>query len=731
MSRRSHVTPKASSKAADALGPATLATLPRRWDAIAIAGLVLAVIAVYCPPSLLMGGVRLVGGDFTTLHQRRIEFAQAALLGMHPHLPGWYPREFLGTPFWSNLQNFPLLPTRLLLVPFLDSWSVFPAAVNVAAALAAVFTFQFCRTLGLGRLGAATAGWTFACAGFFSARVLAGHLPFLEAYPAFPLLLWLAERCLRTDGTTPRRSDIVWLGLAAGCTALAGHPQLPIYALAATLFYIVLRGAGRRETAVAAGSLVAGLLCASFALVPMAMLVGRSTRVLDLDRADNDLAFPAHRLKAFVAPWADGWPRAARPGIPAASPAPNELDEWLLLDTTCYVGLLPLAALPGLGVCALRARRFPARPWLILAAFSVAALIFALPWARNTLPAGPWTLLRSPARQIYLTTFALSLTAGAGADALSRRRLASSSSRVRLTLGALLAGLVVFQAVDLGRHAKAFVVTRPSSDESAEQVADDPADPTRVAIDTMLSHPLNRRVDDVGVFDSILLAGPYRALLALGGLPTRLNKQYFDGAEFGERGLAWSGAKMVLTTRDHIAGLTISQRGGQLFGYDVPAAFPRAGFVPLAGVRYETDDAVFDLMRAGARPDPATVFLQPAVRQRLNALTTGPALLSAPRVEYRRPSSDEIDLDLQVDAAGVIRVLESWDPGWHATVDGRPTEVLVADGFVMAIPAHAGDRAIQLVYRTPGIAAGVALSLVGLLSLVSLAHFGTRGDSAT
>jgi hypothetical protein len=76
----------------------------------------LAVLAVYFPMRTAPGDNTLQGGDYLQLHLFRIRFAQEALFGPHRHLPGWYPRELLGTPFWSDMQNFPLLPTRLVLL---------------------------------------------------------------------------------------------------------------------------------------------------------------------------------------------------------------------------------------------------------------------------------------------------------------------------------------------------------------------------------------------------------------------------------------------------------------------------------------------------------------------------------------------------------------------------------------------------------------------------------------
>ena len=67
-------------------------------------------------------GEKQVATDFGRLHQRRMAFAREALLGLSHTLPAWYPRELLGTPFWSNVQNFPFLPTRLLVLFAFDPY---------------------------------------------------------------------------------------------------------------------------------------------------------------------------------------------------------------------------------------------------------------------------------------------------------------------------------------------------------------------------------------------------------------------------------------------------------------------------------------------------------------------------------------------------------------------------------------------------------------------------------
>src|SRR5580704_5135320 len=177
---------------------------PKLPGAIAVFVMLAAVFLVYYPLPSPQGNT-LLGGDYLELHLLRIRYAQEALFGDHPHLPAWYSRQLMGTPFWSNIQSFPFIPTRLVLL-LLDPAKAFWVGVEMSACLAALFTYLFCRRLGLARPGAGAAGFTFACSGYFASRVMAGHLPLLEAFPALPLLLWLVERCAQADSDDRRYS---------------------------------------------------------------------------------------------------------------------------------------------------------------------------------------------------------------------------------------------------------------------------------------------------------------------------------------------------------------------------------------------------------------------------------------------------------------------------------------------------------------------------------------------
>src|SRR5208283_167947 len=123
---------------------------PRLLSTIAMAFLLVLTESVYLRPSLVDGTQQLVGADYKQLHVRHIAFAREALLGVRHTVPGWDPHEFMGTPFAANLQSFPWIPTRFALF-LLDPEIAYVAGVAIAAGLAALFTFLYCRRAGLSR----------------------------------------------------------------------------------------------------------------------------------------------------------------------------------------------------------------------------------------------------------------------------------------------------------------------------------------------------------------------------------------------------------------------------------------------------------------------------------------------------------------------------------------------------------------------------------------------------
>ncbi len=676
--------------------------------------LILAAAGIYLPISVIRGTETLYGWDYMLQHSRRLSFAREGLGSASHTLPAWYSREMLGTPFSANIQNFPWIPSHLILL-FFDPDVAYAPGVAISAVLAAIFTYLFCRRARLSHIAAVAAAWTFSCAGYFSSRILVGALTPLEVYPSLPLLLWLSDRAIDPQRARFQARDTVFLALAVTCFALAGNPQLSAYAVSATVLYLVWHCQGRHRVRLLA-AVILGIGIAMAGIVPMLLLVQRSTRVLALGQSTTDVVLPYHRLLALVAPGIDGWPNGV--GVPPGHPftgLPN-----IFWDTFAYSGILPLVAGAGLILMSVARRRWPSPRWAYLIALAAVALLGALPLWEPLHRAFPGTIMRSPARLLYLYTFAISMAFGIGVDTLIRWQ----PFEIR-GLG-LIAGLgcILFHAWDLGHVARAFVVPTAwhalAIPEFERILAQDTGD-HRVATSVVLSPRLVYNYDSAGGYDPIFLANTYRGIVALTGAPAGYNEEYMDAAAWSPSALRAAGVKFVVTWQTR-TGLDLVSTTSGLRLYRVDDAASRAAFF-----------AANEITFLARRELPSTLTMEQATASHRVVISeedsnlversksAAPSSSMGPRsIAYSRPNSDTILIRCGKGPAGVVYVLESYDPGWNVTVDGKSGRVLEANGLGMAMPVGSGDHLIVMTYRTPGRRLGVLVSMVSVCMLIAL-----------
>jgi hypothetical protein len=663
---------------------------------------------VYMRPEIVSGRSSLMGSDYEMLHRLRLDFAQQWLFGPARRLPAWNPHEVLGAPFAANLQGFPWIPTRLVLL-LADPSVAYGLGIAIAAGLAALFGFLYCRSLGLSRVGAATAGWTFAAAGFFASRVMAGHLPLLEAYPALPLLLWLSDRAL----AGARRFDLGALSVATACVVVAGHPQIPAYSAGAALVSIWWRGRGAalRDRLRVTAAILLGIGLTLAAWWPMLLLIGRSTRILHLAPPDNDVFMPWGRLLALIAPGIQGW--ASPVDLSDQHPFTGYPNASWFWDTASYMGLLPLVAVAGLAIRALLRKRFADCRWRFLAALGTLAFLGALPVATPILHLLPGTLLRSPARLLYLSTFCAAAAAGAAVDAIRELQWP------RHALHAGLAVILILHFADLWRFDRWFIQTYPRDEVPAtfQATLDRKIGNGRIADERDGNTPLyGERYDDAGGFDSVFLARFNRAWMALAGQPPDTNEQVFDASALPPRALEAMGVRFVISA-DERPDLPAVEESGYEHLYRVPHPAPRVQFFAAARAEFEPEPRIPEMFAAGSWD---RLLLESSAKRHI---PSGAAAGVAAKLSYARPFPDEIRILSSNSQAGFVYVLEAYDPGWTASVDGARAAVLPANGFAMAVPVGPGAHAIWLNYRTPGRGTGVVLSLASLALLGALIRY--------
>ena len=166
-----------------------------------------------------------------------------------------------------------------------------------------------------------------------------------------------------------------------------------------------------------------------------------------------------------------------------------------------------------------------------------------------------------------------------------------------------------------------------------------------------------------------------------------------------------------------------------VFSYALSAPRPHAWFVARA-VRAASPAAAAERLQAPDF-DPAreTVILA-SLGAPLAGSDGSPPNLAGERVGIARRSDSELVLVVEAPVRGYVRVAESFDPGWSATVDGKPAPVYCADLSFQAVPVDAGRHEVRLRYRARGLVLGVALATVGLCGLLGGGLFAKWGEAS-
>jgi hypothetical protein len=97
-----------------------------------------------------------------------------------------------------------------------------------------------------------------------------------------------------------------------------------------------------------------------------------------------------------------------------------------------------------------------------------------------------------------------------------------------------------------------------------------------------------------------------------------------------------------------------------------------------------------------------------------------------------RPApADRERWDVDAPAGGFLRVGSRWDPGWSATVDGRSTRVLRADGVFRGVAVPPGRHLVDFSYRNPDEMRGRVVAGAALVVLLGLVVAGGKTRPAS
>jgi hypothetical protein len=158
-------------------------------------------------------------------------------------------------------------------------------------------------------------------------------------------------------------------------------------------------------------------------------------------------------------------------------------------------------------------------------------------------------------------------------------------------------------------------------------------------------------------------------------------------------------------------------------GYALPEPSARASVV--------TDWTVVPDSRAALREvlDPA--FDPSAVAILEDQPGMAPSGAGPGRAAYQALGPQAARVEVEAPGPALLVVRNVHDPGWQATVDGRPAPVLVTDALIQAVPVPGGRHTVVLAYDDPWTGYGLlgsGLTLGALLGAALLSR--ARGSSA-
>jgi hypothetical protein len=711
----------------------------------------------------------ILGDDATNLFLTWLRFAVSSL--REGHLPLWNPYAFSGITFVGNPQPALFYPPTWLALAMPVTRAMGLIAVSHLW-LAGAGMYLWLRSEGGSRAGGLLGGAVLAFGGYFAVRVRGGHLGVITTGAWLPFLLWAYRQA-------SLRRSWRWAiagGVPVGLSILGGHTASFAYVALGLVGYAVFHvWQSWQETRSAQQALLpvgwvgvmllVGLVVAAVQLLPMVELALLSTR-----RGAASYDFAARF----------SWP----PGflvtllIPNFFGEPSHTGYWgdgIYDEFIFYVGVLPLI-LTLLGL-RLRHRLTP-----LLVALGLGALLLAFgeygglhPLLYRFIPF--FQVMRAPARAGYLfsvvaaafaglmlTTLASSarerrswllgpmgwplvLTVAGGALALviagfvafglgretnpAVGRLWHQANQTALFLVAFLLAsglLMVWKGADRFRPAYGLwalglvmldlwtfggsVITEKSVPESGYW---------RIVSQAVVD-PQVERVLPWGLAEAEQNGGMIYGLRSVFAYDPLILQRYEDFITSRPDPLArtydlLNAGYLVTTGAQEFDGpdapsLVMEQSG--VYVYRRPNRLPRAWVAPQIEVLDE--GSILSRIHDPAFEPRTTALVDPATGDGLECGGSG----GGGQAEITEYGTNRIAA--RVRGEGGFLVFSEVDyPGWRASLDGEPVQLVRADYLLRALCVPAGEHHVEMVYDPPLLKLGLALTTSGLLAaLVAL-----------
>jgi hypothetical protein len=718
------------------------------------------------------------GGDLVSFLFPTYRFAAASLT--NGDLPLWNPHLYGGAPFLADMQTgLFYLPNLLLFLIVPDfGYKAMEWMATLHIFLAGLFMYLCLRYLEPGRPLRAPAALVGALAYMFSDLFLVhfGNLNLIAVAAWLPLIFLLFWRALRSHSL----GLAIGAGVVLGLSTLEGHLQITLYiGLALAVAAVVEAVAAHRSWRGWAWSLLALAVTAAVAAGLAALVL---LPAFEYTRLSPRAELPYRDAARYsLIPGLMG-----EMLVPALFSSREPSLYWGVWDRVAvgYLGIFPLI-LAGLAVLLRRGRQVGLFVVLAVVAFLLAlggqSVVHG--WAYLLLPG--FGQLRAPARAIFLVDFALAALAALALDRLlvplDRRARAAFRTAWRgllwlsgaaLLLGGAWAYLVIYQAQDrdptlfwrvsaagsgvifallmlgaslawlgarrwgwLRRSALAWLAVGLVFLDLASLGAytDLGSEPPTAGFDHpqivefLRSQPgffridsrtdvwdvwqpdlalLARLYDVSGVDNPLVIADTARYQEGTGGRSTRLYDLLGVGYVLGSKTITLDWSKFSL----------VFDGDPTVNVYRSATPLPRAFMVHRAVVAANHEDAWARLHQAGF--DPAgTVVLEGG-----QALDSQEVVSDTVNVVRYEP--DALAIDVEAGADGYLVLSDPFYPGWRAELDGEPATVLRADYAFRAVAVPAGHHQMVMSFRSGSWNAGLVISVLTALAVLSLGVWG-------
>lgn len=149
-------------------------------------------------------------------------------------IPLWNPYTFSGNPLLANYQSSVLSPLNafFFILPFVDAWSIL---VLLQPLLAGLFMYLFTRNLRISKVGSLISAISFMFCGFITTWM--GYATLGYAILFLPFSLYCVEKYCETK----RNIFLFLLSLTLPLSFFSGHFQISLYFLLTVVCYIVYK----------------------------------------------------------------------------------------------------------------------------------------------------------------------------------------------------------------------------------------------------------------------------------------------------------------------------------------------------------------------------------------------------------------------------------------------------------------------------------------------------------